>query len=73
MADIRTGFDMVICEKDWDNYTDSQKNWMLFNTLRSIDERLAKVEKQSTMHKTFAFFGGVVGGAAAAFGIKFWA
>jgi len=66
------GFDMVVCEKDWEAMPEGQRAWMLFNTLKSIDKRLATVEKQSTLHKTFAFFGGVIGGAAAAFGNKFW-
>jgi hypothetical protein len=72
VADNKIGFDMVVCEKDWEAMPDSQKTWMLFNTLRSIDERLATVEGQSTMHKYLAFLGGVVGGAAAAIGVKYW-
>jgi hypothetical protein len=66
------GFEMIVCEKDWENMPEGQKNWMLFNTLRSIDKRLSKVERQSFVFKSCAFGGGVIGGIAAALGIKWW-
>lgn len=58
---------LIVDEKDWENATETQKDWLIFKTLRSMDDRLKKLEKWNTC---MAFAGGVVGGIAAILGIK---
>lgn len=60
---------LVCDEHDWEGLTPEQRDWMLFKTLRSVDSRLQSLER---WNKFYSFIGGVVGGAMAAFGIKFW-
>ncbi|MBN2397104.1 MAG: hypothetical protein JXI32_01885 [Deltaproteobacteria bacterium] len=66
---MNNGF-MVVTEKDWEKATPEQRDWYIFNTLQSLNERLKKLEKQTLLYKVYAFAGGVVGGAIAALGIK---
>ncbi|MHA1224094.1 MAG: hypothetical protein ACTSP3_12760 [Candidatus Heimdallarchaeaceae archaeon] len=61
---------MIITEKDWDDATEKQRSWMLFNTIQSMDTRLKKLEKRPIVDKICSFGGGVVGGALAYLGIK---
>jgi len=63
---MANGF-IVVDEKDWEGATETQKDWLIFKTLRSMDERLKKLEKWNAC---MAFAGGVVGGIAAILGIK---
>ena len=58
---------LIVDEKDWESATETQKDWLIFKTLRSMDERLKKLEKWNTC---MAFAGGVIGGFAATVGIK---
>ena len=60
---------LVCDERDWEGLTPEQRDWMLFKTLRSVDGRLKSLER---WNKAFSFMGGVIGGALAAMGIKFW-
>lgn len=62
----------VVDEKDWEGMTESQKSWMLFKTMLKMDDRLGRLERKSLFHKACATVGGVLGGAAAAFGVKWW-
>jgi len=61
---------LVLNDKDWESATPEQQSWMTFNTLKSIDARLSKLEKRPLMDKFFSFLGGVIGGFAAVLGIK---
>lgn len=61
---------MVITEKDWENASEKQRGWMMFNTVQDMNKRLIKIERRSLLYKTFAFAGGIFGGACAYFGIK---
>jgi len=67
---MANGF-MVITDKDWEKATHERRDWMIFNTLQSIDKRLTKLEKRPFIDKAFAFAGGVVGGGLAYLGISF--
>jgi len=60
---------LVLNEKDWENMTADQKEWATFNTLQSMNERLKSLEKKTAFDRVCSFMGGVVGGAAAWFGI----
>ena len=66
---MANGF-LVLNDKDWEGATPEQQSWMTFNTLKSIDARLSKLEKRPLMDKCFSFLGGVMGGFAAIVGIK---
>ena len=60
----------VVTKEDWEHMDPIQQGWMMFNAIQSIDGRVAKLEKRPTIDKCFSFMGGVVGGFAAALGIK---
>jgi len=66
---MANGF-LVLDENDWRGATPEQRDWMIFKTLKSMDERLKALEKRPLMDKCFSFLGGAVGGFAAALGIK---
>lgn len=58
---------LVCDDKDWDGMTTDQRDWMIFKTLRSMDDRLKSLER---WNKALSFAGGIIGGALAAIGIK---
>lgn len=64
-----SGF-LVLNEKDWEKMSEEQRAWAVFNTLCSMDARLKKIESRPIVDKCFSFLGGIVGGVAATFGIK---
>lgn len=61
---------LVLDEKDWETATPEQRDWMIFKTLKSLDNRMQKLERRPFIDKAFAFAGGIVGGVLASFGIK---
>lgn len=58
---------IVLDEKDWEGATPEQRDWMIFKTMKSMDDRLRRLER---WNKAFSFAGGLVGGLASAIGIK---
>jgi hypothetical protein len=68
---MANGF-LVLDEKDWECATAEQRDWMIFKTLKSLDERMQKLEQRPTIDRCFSFLGGVIGGFAATLGFK-WA
>jgi len=56
---------IVIKDKDWEKADSEQRDWMVFNTLQSIDTRLTKLEKRPFYDKASSFVGGIVGGIIA--------
>jgi len=62
---------LVVDEKDWAALTPARRDWMIFNTLKSLDCRMETLERRPHIDKFFAFAGGIIGGLAAAMGIKF--
>ena len=65
---MTSGF--IVTKEDWEHMSTSQQGWMMFNAIQGLDERMCKVEKRPLMDKFFSFLGGVIGGFAAALGIK---
>lgn len=61
---------LVLDEKDWEEATAEQRDWMIFKTLKSMDARLSRLEKRPVVDKCFAFGGGIIGGFLAAMGVK---
>jgi hypothetical protein len=54
---------MVFTEKDWEKIQPEQRDWFIFNTLRSMDNRLKKLEQQRLLSCVWMFAGSAVGGA----------
>ena len=61
---------IVIDENDWECTPPEKRDKLMYQTMKSIDLRLQKLEKRPIIDKCFSFAGGVIGGAAAALGIK---
>ena len=61
---MANGF-IVIKDRDWEKADSGQRDWMVFNTLKSIDARLTKLEKRPFYDKASSFVGGIIGGASA--------
>jgi len=62
---------MVITEKDWEHADSTQRDWMVFNTLQSLNTRMQLLEKRDFYYKVCAFGGGMVGGALVMGAAKF--
>lgn len=63
---MSNGF-LVVDEKDWKELAPDRRDWLIFNTLKSMDMRLKKLERWNV---GTSFIGGIVGGVASFFGIK---
>jgi len=61
---------VVIDQETWEGSSVEQRALMTFKTLQSIDLRLQKLERRPLTDKCFSFLGGILGGFAAALGIK---
>ena len=57
---------MVVTKESWEKMPDDEKNWLMFNTIQSMDKRIVKLERGGLVNKTLAFTGGTIGG------IIFW-
>ena len=66
---MSNGF-IVVDDKDWEKASQEQRDWMAYNTMRSIDARLTKLERKPLIDKVCSFVGGIIGGALAFIGIK---
>ena len=66
---MANGF-LVVDEKDWKDLTPERRDWLIFNTLQALDKRMMCIEKRPLSDKCWSFLGGIVGGFAAALGIK---
>lgn len=66
---MSNGF-LIVDEKDWKEMAPERRDWLIFNTLKSMDERLKKLEKRPMVDKICATIGGTIGGFIAALGLK---
>lgn len=66
---MANGF-LVVDEKDWQGQSPEQRDWLIFKTLKSMDDRLKVLEKRPLTDKCWSFAGGVIGGFLAALGVK---
>ncbi len=67
---MANGNGFVITKETWENMPAEQREWLLFDTLQDMNRRLKDVERRPFRDKCWAFAGGIVGGALAAFGVK---
>jgi hypothetical protein len=63
---------MVITEESWANMPEEERSWLTYNTIQSMDKRIAKLEKGGVINKTLTFAGGMIGGIAFWVGMKIW-
>ena len=77
---------MIVTKETWNKLTAENRDWILYESLAKIEERITKIEslpnactafprldrieKKSLFHKSIAFMGGVVGGIIAFFTTK---
>ena len=61
---------MVVTKESWEKMPDNEKNWLMFNTLQSMDKRIVKLEHGGLVSKALAFTGGAVGGVIFWIGTK---
>lgn len=66
---MANGF-LIVNEKDWEKMTPEQQGWATFNTMQSMNLRLQTLEKRPLVEKCWSFMGGIIGGFAAALGLK---
>lgn len=64
---MTNGNGFIITEQTWEHMPDTQKSWILFETMQKVNTRLKALER---WNKSFSFIGGLIGGAAAACGIR---
>ena len=65
---MANGF-IVVEKEDWERATKEDRDLMVYNTLKSINDRIAKLEKQVMFRTALNFFGCVSGGALGMFAI----
>jgi len=54
---------MATTEKDWEKTPPERRDWIVYNTLRSMDERLKKLEQRRFLNFAWMFVGSAAGGA----------
>ncbi|SEM78933.1 hypothetical protein SAMN04489760_1487 [Syntrophus gentianae] len=60
----------ILKEKDWEKATPEQRDWYIYNAILALSARVDTVEKGAWFHRGASFIGGLVGGIAAALGLK---
>jgi len=67
---MANGNGFVITKETWEKLPQEQREWMLYDTVQDMNNRLKAVEKRPLTDKCLAFVGGLIGGALSAIGIK---
>lgn len=60
----------MLTEKDWEKATPEQRGWYTYNAILILSNRLNVLESRAWFHRGCAFIGGLIGGFAAAMGVK---
>jgi hypothetical protein len=61
---------MIVTKEAWERLESGDREWLMFDTLQSLDQRITTLESKSVFDRTCSFLGGVLGGVASVFGIK---
>lgn len=64
---MENGF-LIVTRDDWRTMTPEQKDWAMFNTMQSVNERLKALEGKSLFNRICVSIGAVVGGMAGGIG-----
>jgi len=66
----KNGF-LVLDENDWKDASPEQRDWYIYKTLRSMDDRLQALEGKSLLYRVYVSIGAVVGGMIGGLGAFF--
>jgi hypothetical protein len=61
----------IVSKESWDRMKEEDRKWITFDTMQNMNVRLKKLEGRPLADKCFSLAGGVIGGFAAALGLKF--
>ena len=64
------GTEMIISRERWEEFDEKEKSWILFDTMQDTKKRVKQLENRKIWDTVKMFSGGVIGGAAAALGMK---
>jgi len=70
MANGKNGHRMILTEAEWKQLPEESRSWITFQTIHGLDQRVEVLEGKKRFDRLCAFMGGVIGGVAAALGIK---
>lgn len=62
--------EMIVSRERWEEFDEKEKSWILFDTMQDVKTRVKKLENRRVWDTFKIFTGGVIGGAAAALGMK---
>lgn len=65
-----TNTKMIVNKETWNKLAGEERDWILYNSLQDLDERLRHLENKSFFNKSLAFLGGIFGGMVSFFGSK---
>jgi hypothetical protein len=60
--------EFAINKATWERIPQEQRDWIMFETIQGINGRLRSLER---WNKALSFTGGIIGGIAAALGVRF--
>lgn len=63
---------MVLSEESWKNLTPENRDWIIYNTLNDLDDRVKIIERRKIINTSITFVGGVFGGVIGFFSSKFF-
>lgn len=55
---------LIVTEDDWKSLTTDQREWLFYNTLKNMDQRLSVLEKKKMTDKVIVFLGNFCGSIA---------
>ena len=61
---------MIIDEKDWEGLPEKKRSWIMYNTMRSVEQRVTKLEGRKWIDKGLTATFGLIGGFLAYLGIN---
>ena len=59
-----------ISKETWDHMEPEQRDWIMFETMQTVSERVKALENRTLFDRTCSFLGGIIGGCAAMLGAK---
>lgn len=69
---MANGNGFTVTEDTWKHMPEEQRSWITYETLQNMNNRINSIESRGLYHKACATIGGIIGGVAAALGMKWW-